>query len=128
MSSKKMSPANADKQLSMLSTMMEQLRLVWYLFIDGKVSMLTKAIIPAALLYVISPVDFIPDVIPVLGQLDDLGMIMAGLAIFIRMCPPELVQYYKEQLKLGHSNEASSEIAPPDDDDSIDTTYRVLDE
>lgn len=134
MSSNKISPGNTGKDLSMLSTMMDQIRLGWFLLIDGKVSLLTKAIIPAALLYVISPVDFIPDVIPVLGQLDDLGMVMAGLAIFIRMCPPELVQYYKDQLKLARSEEASSEFAPPleddeveDDDDSIDTTYRVLD-
>ena len=128
MSSKKMSPANADKQLSLLSAMMQQVRLGWYLLTDGKVSLLTKAIIPAALLYVISPVDFIPDVIPVLGQLDDLGMVMAGLAIFIRMCPPELVQYYKDQLKLGREETSPEITPPPDDDDSIDTTYRVLDE
>jgi len=130
MSSNKMSPSNAGKDLSMLSAMMDQIRLGWYLLTDGKVSLLTKAIIPAALLYVISPVDFIPDVIPVLGQLDDVGMVMAGLAIFIRMCPPGLVQYYKDQLKLARGGEISSEIEPPldDDDDSIDTTYRVLDE
>ena len=128
MSSKKISPANADKDLSMLSAMMDQIRLGWYLLTDGKVSLLTKAIIPAALLYVISPVDFIPDVIPVLGQLDDLGMVMAGLAIFIRMCPPELVQYYKDQLKLGREETSPEITPPPDDDDSIDTTYRVLDE
>lgn len=129
MSSKKISPANADKQLSMLSAMMDQIRLVWFLLTDGKVSMLTKAIIPVALLYVISPIDFIPDVILGLGQLDDLGVIMVGLAMFVRMCPPELVQYYKDQLNLDHGKESSSEIAPPlDDDDSIDTTYRVLDE
>jgi len=129
MSSKKMSPANADKQLSMLSAMMDQIRLVWYLFTDGKVSLLTKSIIPAAFLYVISPIDFIPDVILGLGQLDDLGVIMVGLAMFLRLCPPELVQYYKDQLNLEHGDKTSSKIAPPlDDDDSIDTTYRVLDE
>lgn len=135
MSSNKMSPSNAGKDLSMLSGMMDQIRLAWYLLADDKVSKLTKAIIPASLLYVISPIDLIPAAIfPVIGTLDDLGVIMLGMAMFIKMCPPELVQYYKEQLRLAHGGEPSSEIEPPlddeiedDDDDSIDTTYRVLD-
>ena len=131
MSDKKMTPSDADKQLSMLSALMNQVRLGWYLLTDGKVSLLTKAIIPAALLYVISPIDIIPDMIPVAGQLDDLGIVMAGVALFIRMCPPELVQYYRDQLNLGHQEATSSSheiTTPPDDEDSIDTTYRVLDE
>jgi uncharacterized membrane protein YkvA (DUF1232 family) len=129
MSSKKISPANADKHISMWSGLMDQIRLIGYLLADSKVSLLIKAIIPASLLYVISPIDFIPDVILGLGQLDDLGVVMLGAAMFIKMCPPELVQYYKDQLKLESGGAASPEITPPiDDDDSIDTTYRVLDE
>ena len=131
MSNKKMTPASAEKQVNMLSALMDQIRLVWYLLTDGKVSLLTKAIIPVALLYVVSPIDFIPDVILGLGQLDDLGVIMVGLAMFIRMCPPELVQYYRDQLNLSHQEPTSSSreiTTPPDDEDSIDTTYRVLDE
>ncbi len=133
MSNKKMTPANAEKQMTMLSALLDQIRLVWYLLSDSKVSLLTKAIVPLALLYVISPIDFIPDVILGLGQLDDLGVIMVGLAMFVRMCPPELVQYYRNQLSLEHEEPTSSSremtTPPPDDDeDSIDTTYRVIDE
>ena len=52
---------------------------VWDHFNSGKVSTTEKVILIAALLYLISPVDLIPDTIPVVGWLDDLGV--AGLVL-----------------------------------------------
>ena len=120
MSKKKSVPANPERQMSMLSALVDQLRLVWYLLTDHRVSILTKLIVPFSFLYLISPIDFIPDVILGLGQLDDLGVIMVGLALFVKLCPPELVQFYRNQLRQG--------LKPPDDDDTIDTTYRVIED
>lgn len=42
------------------------------------------------LAYALSPIDLIPDVIPILGYLDDLLLIPIGLALVIRMIPPEV--------------------------------------
>jgi hypothetical protein len=39
-------------------------------------------------------VDVVPDVIPVLGQLDDVGIIMLGLRTFFEVAPPEVVREY----------------------------------
>ena len=125
MSSKKMTPSSAEKQVNMLSALMDQIRLVWYLLTDGKVSLLTKAIIPVALLYVISPIDFIPDVILGLGQLDDLGVILLGLTLFVKLSPPDVVEYYRKQIEYGDSDEMP---VIDDDDDTVDTTYRIIDE
>jgi uncharacterized membrane protein YkvA (DUF1232 family) len=71
--------------------------------------------------YLISPVDFVPDVLLGLGQLDDLGIILLGIALFVRLCPPDIVDYYRNQLEYGNDFE-------PDDDETVDTTYRVVDE
>ena len=38
-------------------------KLIWRLLLDGRVSLWTKLIPAAAVLYVLSPVDFIPDVL-----------------------------------------------------------------
>ena len=40
--------------------------------------------------YALSPIDLIPDFIPVLGLLDDVVLIPAGLWLFVRLVPAEL--------------------------------------
>ncbi|MFC4427583.1 YkvA family protein [Deinococcus navajonensis] len=43
------------------------------------------------LAYALSPIDLIPDFIPVLGQLDDLLLVPAGLWVVLRMIPPTVL-------------------------------------
>lgn len=47
--------------------------------------------IGAAVAYVSSPIDLIPDFIPLLGQLDDLLIVPALIAVAIRAIPPEVM-------------------------------------
>ena len=46
----------------------------------------------AVIAYAVSPIDLIPDFIPVLGLLDDLVLIPLGVALVIRLTPPPLWQ------------------------------------
>ena len=57
---------------------------------DPLVSWHRKAIVVAALIYFISPVDAIPDIAPLVGYLDDLGVITAVL----KFLGHELIPYY----------------------------------
>lgn len=41
--------------------------------------------------YVFSPIDLIPDFIPVLGYIDDLIIVPIGIALTIKMIPPEVL-------------------------------------
>jgi uncharacterized membrane protein YkvA (DUF1232 family) len=45
--------------------------------------------------YALSPIDLIPDFIPVLGLLDDAVLIPAGIWLFIRMIPPDLWEEHR---------------------------------
>ena len=69
------------------------LKLYWRLFKDPRVSLRAKAILVAAVLYLLSPVDLLPDfLLPLLGRLDDLAILIVGARWFISLCPPDVVQ------------------------------------
>jgi uncharacterized membrane protein YkvA (DUF1232 family) len=53
-------------------------------FRDGKVSTGSKLLGLLAVLYVLSPVDLVPDLIPLLGWLDDLGVITLIAGYYVR--------------------------------------------
>jgi uncharacterized membrane protein YkvA (DUF1232 family) len=50
-----------------------------------------KLLVAGIVAYAISPVDLIPDFIPVLGLLDDLVLIPLGIALAIRLVPPAVL-------------------------------------
>jgi uncharacterized membrane protein YkvA (DUF1232 family) len=58
---------------------------------DSFVPWFKKAIVIAALIYFISPIDTIPDIAPLFGYLDDLGVITA----LLKFLGSELVPYYE---------------------------------
>jgi uncharacterized membrane protein YkvA (DUF1232 family) len=47
--------------------------------------------------YALSPIDLIPDFIPVLGYLDDLILIPLGVAIAIKLIPPDVMRECRER-------------------------------
>ncbi|HEY7895664.1 MAG TPA: YkvA family protein [Gemmatimonadaceae bacterium] len=55
------------------------LRLLWGLLTDERVSNIDKVFVAAAIGYVIMPFDLIPDFIPVIGEIDDIYVIMLAL-------------------------------------------------
>ena len=112
-----------ERDTSFLSNLMKQLQLVWLLFKDSRVGIWTKSVLPLSFLYVISPVDFVPDFILGLGQLDDFGVILLGLTLFVKLCPPSIVEEYVRQLEYGNDFYIDS-----DNDETVDATYRIVDE
>ena len=62
----------------------------------------------AALAYVLSPLDFLPDVVPIIGQLDDLGIVILGVKLFLRLCPADVVAFHREAIDQHRPFEAMS--------------------
>lgn len=73
-------------------------RLAIRLFREPRVPMLLKAVPLFAFLYVLSPIDLVSDFIPGLGQLDDLGIILAALELFVRLCPSGAEVFHREAI------------------------------
>ena len=46
--------------------------------------------------YALSPIDLIPDFIPVIGYLDDLVIVPLGILLVVKLMPPGLIQEYRE--------------------------------
>ncbi|OLN32834.1 YkvA family protein [Desulfosporosinus metallidurans] len=59
---------------------------------DPRVPWYAKLLIVLLVGYAISPIDLIPDFIPVFGYLDDLVLIPLGVAVAIRMIPPNVME------------------------------------
>ncbi|HEX9661086.1 MAG TPA: DUF1232 domain-containing protein [Candidatus Binatia bacterium] len=77
------------------------LRVFSRLVSDPRVSLRSKLVPLSVLGYLILPVDLLPDVFLVLGQIDDLVVILLGLKLFIRLCPPEVVQEHVKAVAAG---------------------------
>jgi uncharacterized membrane protein YkvA (DUF1232 family) len=57
---------------------------------DPRVPLLPKALLIMVVVYALSPIDLIPDFIPVLGFLDDLILLPLGIALAIKMIPKDV--------------------------------------
>jgi len=75
------------------------LRLIWPLLKDRRVPLVAKSVPILAILYILSPVDLVPDLFPGLGQVDDLSVMILSILLFLRMVPREVL---REKIDILH--------------------------
>ena len=64
---------------------------------DPRTPWYAKALGGAVIAYAISPLDLIPDFIPVIGYLDDLLLVPLGIVVVRRMIPPDVLEQARAQ-------------------------------
>jgi uncharacterized membrane protein YkvA (DUF1232 family) len=90
--------ANPQKQVGMIVGAFNTLRLVWRLFWDRRVPRLPKLMMIGAVVYAVSPLDFVPDILIGFGQMDDLGVFLLACYLFLEMCPEEVVAEHRRAI------------------------------
>ena len=68
---------------------------LWLAARDRRVPFHAKAVAAAVAAYALSPIDLIPDFIPVIGYLDDLLIVPLGIMLAVRMVPPVLMAEFR---------------------------------
>ena len=70
---------------------------VYLALLDRETAILAKIFAAATIIYALSPIDLIPDFIPVIGYLDDLILLPLLIALTIRFIPKEIMEKHRKQ-------------------------------
>ena len=64
---------------------------------DRRTPVVAKLAAAGVAAYALSPIDLIPDFVPVLGYLDDLVIVPLGILLVVRLIPPELMAEFRDE-------------------------------
>mgnify|MGYP000994492083 CR=1 FL=1 len=99
MADKKSSEIIVPQQGGVVRNMVNQLKLIFRLLGDRRVSILAKFVPIGAFAYLLMPADLAPNVVlPVIGMVDDAAILWLGTYIFTELCPPEVVSEHMKAL------------------------------
>ena len=74
-------------------------RIAWKLMWNGRVPFSAKLVPIIAVIYVLSPIDILPDLVPALGQLDDVAILLLGVQAFIALSPQDIVKRIRAEIE-----------------------------
>jgi uncharacterized membrane protein YkvA (DUF1232 family) len=99
-SSARRKPApDIDETAGMVGGVIKQARLAWRLLRDARVPGWAKMIPIAGVLYLLSPIDLLPEaVVPLLGEVDDVVILMLAVKLFVDLSPPGVVREHLRDL------------------------------
>lgn len=66
---------------------------------DPRVPLHARILAACVVGYALSPIDLIPDVIPILGYLDDLVLVPLGIALVVKMIPADVLAECREKAR-----------------------------
>jgi uncharacterized membrane protein YkvA (DUF1232 family) len=70
---------------------------LWLAARSPETPLAARAVAMAVAAYALSPIDLIPDFIPVLGYLDDVILVPLGIALALRLVPPPLMARFRAE-------------------------------
>jgi uncharacterized membrane protein YkvA (DUF1232 family) len=98
---KLLAPSRTIRLARLVIKLPTYLRVVWGIARDPRTPIGLKGMLLAALAYVALPIDLIPDAIPILGQADDLTVLLLVLDTFTQNAPPAVRAEHTARAKNG---------------------------
>jgi uncharacterized membrane protein YkvA (DUF1232 family) len=86
-------------RIGMFRSLWRSARLSWRLVRDPRTPTGLKLLLAGAVLLIVSPVNWIPNFIPVLGQMEDVALLALALNLFLKGVPPELKAEHEAALE-----------------------------
>jgi len=83
---------------------------IWIAARSGRTPWIARLLAVCVAAYALSPIDLVPDFIPVIGYLDDLILLPLGIALIVRLIPPQLMAEFRDEALL-RSGPPNSNIA-----------------
>lgn len=87
--------------MGLVRSLLTDARLAWRLVREPRVPAAIKAVPVLAALYLLSPIDVLPDVLPLLGQLDDIGILVIALKTFVGLAPAAASLFHRDAIARG---------------------------
>jgi uncharacterized membrane protein YkvA (DUF1232 family) len=84
---------------------------LYYAARDPRTPWLAKLVVGLVVAYALSPIDLIPDFVPLLGYLDDLLLLPLGIALAIRLVPAEVLAECRARAELASERPRSRAAA-----------------
>jgi len=76
-----------------------EINAIYLAYKDPRVPWYAKLLIACVIGYAFSPIDLVPDFIPVIGYLDDLILVPLGIALALKMIPPAVLAECREKAR-----------------------------
>jgi uncharacterized membrane protein YkvA (DUF1232 family) len=86
-------------RIGALRELLKSAHLSWLLVRDPRTPVGHKLFLAGALALIVSPINWIPSFIPILGQMEDLALLALALHLFLKRVPPEL--RHEHEVALG---------------------------
>lgn len=83
-----------------LKKFLNEINAIRIAILDRRTPWYARALAAVLIFYFFSPIDLIPDFIPVLGQLDDIIIIPVGIYIVLKMIPADVMSEAREKAKM----------------------------
>lgn len=86
-----------DKLKKKATTLKTETVAIYLCFKDHRTPLLAKILIVLTISYALSPIDLIPDFIPILGYLDDMVILPLMISVSIKLIPKEVLTEYRKE-------------------------------